>query len=977
VGTAEGLLRADPAGAVSPGPFGVGLAASSVTALAEDAEGQLWAATVAGDLHRLSPDGALAEPPADGLPSRTVVALVSDRDGALWAGSGAGLVRLSPRTLAAVTVRDGLSAEVVWSVYADPLDGALWLGMDGPGLDRLAEGRLTSMRARWGLAGATVSAALRTRDGELWVSLRSAGVARIQGDRLVPVLDAGGAPYVRVRGLYQASDGGIWLGTETGLERHQGGRASQVPVSGGWPFRVIAEDRHGALWAGGDRLVRLEGPARQERTPPGLEEARAVMQLLPDGDDLWIASYSKGLQLWRGGRLTSFGALDRRLAGRAVAVLADQRGGLWVALEGSLILARRQDLQAAADGRTGPLGLQAFDERDGMPSTEFTASGQSPAAITPDGRLWFGTVGGLVMVDPARLARRGSPAPPRVERAFVGGQEVPLAGGVLRLVHGDDALELQFTTPTMVSPHQIVLRHRLAGHDVAWQPSGPQRAALYRGLGEGDYRFELEASRDGTDWVPIQQPLRVEVRPGPLERGWVRAALAAGALLLLAAVAAAVGRLRGRRLRARARELSRLVEERTRELAAARDTLEARVEERTGQLQRELAERERLERQLFDAQKLDSIGRLAGGVAHDLNNLLTVVLGCASTAQLPGATAEEVREDLGEIQKAGDRAAALTRQLLAFARRQILSSRRLDLNDVVAGVGTLLRRLIGAHIELVTDVAAAPCPVLADPGQLEQVLVNLAVNARDAMPGGGTLRVETAAVELAQDLGGARPGVAAGAWVRLRVRDTGTGLSEEAARHLFEPFFTTKEKGKGTGLGLATCYGIVKQMGGHIWLQSEPGRGTTVEIHLPRAEGKLERPPAEGEAAGPAAAGGGERILVVEDEPQVRALAARALVERGYQVLTAGDGEEALRVLEAAPPVALLLTDVIMPRMGGAELAARLVTSRPGTAVLFMSGYVDRTAVGQGALPEGADVLLKPFTPATLAARVRAVLDGA
>ncbi|MBL0277187.1 MAG: response regulator [Anaeromyxobacter sp.] len=486
----------------------------------------------------------------------------------------------------------------------------------------------------------------------------------------------------------------------------------------------------------------------------------------------------------------------------------------------------------------------------------------------------------------------------------------------------------------------------------------------------------MEASRDGADWVAAATPLLVQVRPAPLERTWVRLALGLLAAVLLVGAVTGVVRLRGNRLRTRAEELGRLVEERTRQLAAARDQLEARVEERTGQLQRELAERERLERQLADAQKLDSIGRLAGGVAHDLNNLLTVVLGCSSTAQLPGATAAEVQEDLGEIQKAGERAAALTRQLLAFARRQILASKRLDLNEVVVGVGTLLRRVIGAHIELETAPSPAPCPVLADPGQLEQVLVNLAVNARDAMPSGGTLRLETAPVKLEQDLGGVRPGVAAGDWVRLTVSDTGTGLSAEAAAHLFEPFFTTKAKGKGTGLGLATCYGIVRQMGGHIWLRSQPGRGTTVEIHLPRAEGALTRPGQPG--AGPQAPppGGGERVLLVEDEPQVRALAARALAERGYQVLTAGDGEEALRVLEAAGgAVDLLLTDVIMPRMGGVELAARLADRTPGQAILFMSGYVDRAALAQGDLPEGAPILLKPFTPAALAGRVRQVLD--
>ncbi len=974
VGTVEGLVRADRAGAAEGRSVGAGLESTAVTSLAEDLDGRVWAGTVSGGVHLLSEDGAAAarEP---GLPTRPVNALISDRDGSVWSGSGGGLVRLRPRLLPPVTGQDPGSTEVVWSVYADPVDGALWLGVDGHGVRRLSGGRVTSDAGRWGLAGSTVSAALRTSDGDLWLSVRSAGVLRVRGDEVEPVRDADGAPYERVRGLFQATDGGVWLGTERGLERHAGGRAARVPVATGWPFRVVAEDRAGRVWAGGAALRLLEGPAWQDRTPPGLEAVRHVMSLLPDGDSLWIASYQAGLQLWHRGRVITFGDLDRRLAGRAVAVLLDGHDGLWLALEGALVRASRDELLAAAEGRGGALRLQAFDERDGMPSTEFTAAGQSPAARTPDGRLWFGTVAGLVMVDPERLAALGAPSAPQVERAFVGGAEVTLGGGALRLAHGDATLELHFTSPTLVSPHQVLFRHRLVGHEQGWQASGAQRTATYRGLGEGDYRFELEASRDGAEWVPLAAPLAVEVRPGPLERTWVRALLLALGAAALAAAVAGWQRLRSRRLREQARELAGLVEARTRELAAARDELEARVEERTAQLQRELAERERLERQLADAQKLDSIGRLAGGVAHDLNNLLTVVLGCASTAQLPEATPAEVQADLREIQQAGERAAALTRQLLAFARRQILASRRLDLNDVVTGVGAMLRRLIGADVELVTALAAAPCPVLADPGQLEQVLVNLAINARDAMPGGGTLRLETATVHLAQDLDGARPGVAAGAWVRLRVVDSGTGLSEEAARHLFEPFFTTKEKGKGTGLGLATCYGIVKQMGGHIWLDSEAGRGTAVEIHLPYSEGRLERPSGDAEAAR-APRGGGERVLVVEDEPQVRALAARALADRGYQVLTAGDGEAALALLAREPPVDLVLTDVVMPHMGGVDLAARLRERDPAPAVLFMSGYVDRASLGRSVLPEDAPFQLKPFTPAALATKVREVLDA-
>ncbi|HEX2094085.1 MAG TPA: PAS domain S-box protein, partial [Longimicrobiaceae bacterium] len=340
------------------------------------------------------------------------------------------------------------------------------------------------------------------------------------------------------------------------------------------------------------------------------------------------------------------------------------------------------------------------------------------------------------------------------------------------------------------------------------------------------------------------------------------------------------------------------------------------------------------QQQFLQAQKFDAIGRLAGGVAHDFNNLLTAIRGNAELLLLDIPPDDPGREDVEEIRRAAERAAGLTRQLLAFSRRQVLQPRVLDLNAVVLDMERMLRRLIGEDVELVTRLERTAAHVRADPGQLEQVLLNLAVNARDAMPSGGRLIVETRNARLDEELKRTYPYVVPGPYVLLAVTDTGHGMDRETQERVFEPFFTTKPRG--TGLGLSTVYGIVKQSGGYIWVYSEPENGTTFRIYLPPVEA-----PSEEAAPGPGAAAptrGAETVLLAEDEETVRRLAKRVLQRSGYTVLEAADGEEALRVAEAhRGPIHLLVTDVVMPRLGGRDLAARLLAARPGLRVLYVS----------------------------------------
>jgi signal transduction histidine kinase len=420
------------------------------------------------------------------------------------------------------------------------------------------------------------------------------------------------------------------------------------------------------------------------------------------------------------------------------------------------------------------------------------------------------------------------------------------------------------------------------------------------------------------------------------------------------------------------------------DLRQARDGLEQRVRERTTDLaeanqalRAEIAERKRLEAQLIQSQKMESIGRLAGGIAHDFNNLLMAISGYAELASDSLPADHTVHDDLREIRVAAGRAGGLTRQLLTFARQQIVDPRVVDLSEMVRDVEKLLGRLIGENIEIIVASAAGLRHVKVDIGQIEQLLINLAVNARDAMPNGGTLTIQVENVLLDQhDANLADADLAPGAYLRLMVSDTGTGMDAQTQAHLFEPFFTTKETGQGTGLGLATCYGVVKQHSGHITCRSELGKGTTFDIYLPCVH---EAPDDRSVLAEPPELPrGDERLLLVEDEATVRALIARALRELGYTIVELSNGEQALQYVEAHPRERfdLLLTDVVMPRLGGEQLAERLIASDPELKVLFISGYPAGVKLTQGRHQSEQLVLTKPFAPSLLARQLRAALDS-
>jgi len=417
-------------------------------------------------------------------------------------------------------------------------------------------------------------------------------------------------------------------------------------------------------------------------------------------------------------------------------------------------------------------------------------------------------------------------------------------------------------------------------------------------------------------------------------------------------------------------DLETRVADRTAELAAANQALVLEMNERSA------AEESlrRTEDQLRQSQKMDAVGRLAGGVAHDFNNMLTAILGFSQLMRFRLAEDDPARQDTEEIEKAAMRAAALTRQLLAFSRQQVLEPKVLDLNAVITEAGTLLRRVIGADIDLHTATSDDLGRVKADPGQIDQIIMNLVVNARDAMPDGGKLTIETANIELSEDYTRSHVGVKPGRYVMLAVSDTGCGMDAETQSRIFEPFYTTKGVGKGTGLGLSTVYGIVQQSDGHIEVYSEPGRGAAFKVYLPRIDTASERLSLAAPQAQPTR--GTETILVVEDEEQVRYVIRQTLELSGYSVIEAPDGRRALELCEQPGfRIDLVVTDIVMPELGGPELVRRLERLEREWPVLYISGYTDRAIVHHGILSAGRAFLQKPFTPDALLRKVREVMD--
>jgi signal transduction histidine kinase/ligand-binding sensor domain-containing protein/CheY-like chemotaxis protein len=894
----------------------------TVISMAEDAAGDLWFGSATG-LGRLSHGRATMVPAAQGA-TGAVMSLMMDAEGSIWAATyGEGIVRVRATPIVPLGGAERLPGAMATAVLQDHA-GAMWIGTDA-GVARLAGDSVHTYDTRRGdHYNDLVLSITETRDRTIWVGT-SFGFARIVNGRVHRK-----ESNYQVRAIVEDSAGVLWLGSSAGVVRYRGGAPRTFTTADGLAddfVMTMLVTRAGMLWVGTSRgLSYLEGDRfHTYTTRDGLPDGSPAALYEDAGGRIWVGT-DDGLARVAEGRFVRFrledGLCDRVING----VTEDGDGRMWLSSSKGLFYLTRQELAAFERGEVKRLPCRLYGRTEGMRNRE--ANG----AVTPsvwrarDGRIWFPTLAGIAIVDPKHLSSGLSAPPVVVEDVLADGRAY--RGADARVPAGADKVDIRYTALSFVAPNRMQFRYKLEGFDRAWTDAGNRRAAYYTNLPPGKYTFRVKAANAEGVWNEAGATMSLRILPFFYQTFWFRLALAAAFLLVVA-------------------------------LTLAR-------------FARDLLERNDLEKQLRQAQKMEAIGHLAGGVAHDFNNLLTIIKGHTSL-MLEEKHGEISRDDMTQIMEAADRASQLTQQLLVFSRKEAIQPRVFDLNDVVRALQPMLRRLINQNITIVSRLSDEPLIIYADPGHMEQVLLNLAVNARDAMPHGGRLMLETTICDWPRTSPQAR---GSRGCVELTVSDEGTGMTQDTIARIFEPFFTTKEPGKGTGLGLSTVYGIVKQSGGEVDVTSEVGTGSTFHVRLPHTAGA----PAELIKApqAPAPAIGSGTILLAEDEDAVRTLVARILRKRGYAVLEARSGQQALDVADAfEDTIQLLVTDMIMPELDGRALYERLSLSRPGTPVLFMSGYTDDEFVKRGLLTPGTAFIQKPFTPAELAHAVEEVLRAA
>jgi len=950
------------------------MTSTMINRLFVDRQGGLWVATAYGGAYRMRPPEKMfrnyrvnVSDPSAGLSDQLVTCVHPDSRGRLWVGTFRGLNLLEngrwKRFLHDPEDPTTVSGNHISAIGEDG-QGNIWVGTPNQGLNKWDNGQFrrfinpspsTSPRqGRMPYASSQIGSFYLDRKGRLWINGRSYGLDCLENEGFTHW-----APYDE--------------------------KGERLPISNLIPGYL--DDDEG-LWCASELcgLVRFHIPTgKTEQFFPGSTQAGNTsvintFAVTHDGaNGLWVPSISG---------LHHFDLITRRFdralyakdglpADAIISVQRDQVGQLWLGTNSGLV---------RLDPDTGH--CRVYQTADGLPSNQLLLFS---SACDREGRLFFGSTAGLTSFLPSEL--RDNPTPPSAVvlsgfRLFnkeisprTPDSPLPAAIEQLRSITlGPDqrAFGLRFSAMDFNAPTRALYSYKLEGYDTEWI-TGHKREVDYMNLPAGNYRFLIRGANADNVWNTTARELAITIQPA-----WFQTALfrwSVGLATLCSSLGLVVWRMRS--LRLQASRLALLVEERTRELREAQTGLEERVRQRTSelahsneQLRAEIAERERIatdleksREHLRQSQKMEAFGQLAGGVAHDFNNILTVILGQAQCATDPTASSEERQEALTDIQEAAQRAVHLTRQLLVFSRKQAVEIRDLDLARLVTDHARMLRRIIGEDIALRIDQTSGSLASRGDPAMLEQVLLNLGINARDAMPQGGELHISFSGLVVDQAGDPLHPLCPApGAYHVIHVRDTGCGMSPETLSRLFEPFFTTKPVGRGTGLGLATSLSIIRQHAGWMEVDSTPGAGTTFRIHLPASgnaagqSGQSDKPDIESLDQRPP---NGKTILLVEDEAGVRKSTRRMLLRQGYDVIEAENGDHALAQWSThRDRIDLLLTDIVMPgSLNGHTLSHRLLADKPSLKVILMSGY-DPTQLAGKAFHEGQQpppVLVKPF----------------
>ncbi|MEP6999536.1 MAG: two-component regulator propeller domain-containing protein, partial [bacterium] len=987
------------------------LSVDAVHVLLQDGARGMWVGTENGGLdhfdlvtHRFEHNRFDPALPS-GLSNNSIWSMLHDDSGMLWIGTFAGGVNIARQNGDAIRQYRSMAGEAtslsfnsVMGFWEDTKQ-RLWIATDGGGLNLFnpATGKFVRYTTQTSnLNSDAVLAVTEDKAGAIWIATWNGGISRFdpRTGRFTPYTTTNsGLAEDRVFSIHVDRGGQIWIGTYTkGIQRMDPTTGTftsyRVAEGEGSQIRIITEMSDGTLLLGTALrgLAAFDpktGKSKWYRAgPAGISSNQVQAILEAEPGVAWVGTGS-GLNRidFRTGAVQRFTEEDDIPAGGVAGIELDASHMLW--LSGDRGITRFDPV-----AKTG----KNYTVTDGLQGNEFNAGA---SYRTRDGILYFGGSEGFNDLDPKRIAKNAH-APPVALTGFrlfntpvpIGAKGSPLTSSItvtkdLVLRHDQSTFTLEFASLDFSAPNQNEYAYRLERFDAKWNEVGTTRSASYTNLPAGHYVFRVRASNNDGVWNNEGASLRITVLPATWATWWFRTLLAVAVLVALAAIIRSAQQ-RHRALRAMNEQLGRASEHDRRSqqylegnvldiLGAMQRfsggdysvALDVRSEDAIGKLRSGfnsvVADRKRAEEELRQSQKMEAVGRLAGGVAHDFNNLLTVIKGNAELALDDVALEDGVRVELEEIGRAADRATSLTRQLLAFSRKQILKPQTFSMNEMVTEVGRMLRRTVGEDIELRIALDPTAGVVCADPGQIEQVLLNLVVNARDAMPRGGELIIETKNVDA-----DALQGIAEAddiPYVAIIVKDTGTGMTPGVLERVFEPFYTTKEQGKGTGLGLSTVYGSMKQSGGFVRAESALGTGSTFSVYLPRALVADESRPRETEA-GPR---GSATVLLVEDEDAVRRLASRVLVRSGYTVLTAANGAEALTMAAAYEgTIDLLLTDVVMPVMSGRELAEQLIPLRPDMLLLYASGYTEDAIVRHGVSSHETAFLQKPFTPAAL-----------
>ncbi|MEP6732529.1 MAG: two-component regulator propeller domain-containing protein [bacterium] len=992
------------------------LAVNTVRMLLLDGTRGLWVGTENGGLdyldfatHHFQHNQFDPNDPS-GLNNDSIYALYLDATGALWVGTYAGGVNIERQNSDAIrtyrsTAGDAtsLSSNSVFRFWEDR-HGVMWVVTDGGGLNRFdrATGKFTRYNSHTSnLNFDAVISIAEDRDGKLWVGNIGGGINRFDpetGRFTSFTTKNSGLIEDRVFSLLFDHAGNLWIGTESkGLQRFDTKRGTFTAFKIGKTtesfIRTITEASDGTLLLGTyeSGLVvldpRTRAITRYEAGPVGLSSDHVQAVLESEPGIIWVGTVAALDRInRRTNTIDHFTDADDLPSGGVAGIELDSSHHLWLSSDRGII----EYDPATKVGRE-------FTIADGLQGNLF-----NPGASyrSRDGTLYFGGNKGFNVIHAERVTRNAH-APPVAITGFqlfnkpvaIGASGSPLRTSIvvareLVLRHDESDFTLEFAALDFAMPEKNQYAYKLDGLNKEWNEIGARRSVTFNNLPSGHYVFHVRASNNDGVWNGKGATIGLTILPPFWATWWLRT------LMFLAVCAVVLYQLRVTHQRRMVlqhaaehdRESQQYLERNVLDILSAMQrfsggdhsvALEVVSDDAIGKLRlgfnSVVADRQRTEEELRQSQKMEAVGRLAGGVAHDFNNLLTVIKGNAELALADLGSPEAVREELEEIERAAERASELTRQLLAFSRKQMLKPKTLLLNVLLTDLGRILHRTVGEDVALTIALDPALGMVRADPGQIEQVVLNLVVNARDAMPRGGDLLIATKNVEAsevrhhaeAEDM----------PYVAIVVTDNGSGMTAAVVNRVFEPFFTTKEQGKGTGLGLSTVYGSVKQSGGFVLVETTVGMGSIFSVYLPRVDGVSEPvTTVEMEISPPGCA----TVLLVEDEDAVRRLISRVLTRAGYTVLTAPSGNAAMEVAKKhAGAIDLLLTDLVMPGMSGRELAERIMPTRPGMRLLYASGYTEDALIRHGISSKQTAFLGKPFTPEALLRKVHLVLNGA